>query len=97
MITLSANEIDEVFITGKVIGANYYADHNKLVFTVKNTNGKFYVEFHPFDGEVPIQYGDTVMVSGILFSTRAGKFDGAKIRARQVRVKNIEKEEGEEQ
>ena len=90
MNTIPSADINDVSITGQVISVTYYEDHNKLVFTVKNANGNFCVEFHPFSAEGGINRGDTVMVSGSLFSSRSGKNDAAKIRARLVRIMDFE-------
>ena len=90
MNTIPSADINDVSITGQVISVTYYEDHNKLVFTVKNPNGNFCVEFHPFSAEVGINRGDTVMVSGSLFSSRSGKNDAAKIRARLVRIMDFD-------
>jgi RNase P/RNase MRP subunit p29 len=90
MITLPSLNINKVSITGQVIGVTYYEDSNKLVLTVKNLDGSFCVEFHPLKAEVEITRGDQVMVTGSLFSMRSGRYDAAKIRARLVRVMDLE-------
>jgi RPA family protein len=85
MITPPSLNINKVSITGQVIGVTFYEDSSKLVFTVKNPDGSFCVEFHPLKAEVEISRGDQVMVMGSLFSMRSGRYDAAKIRARTVK------------
>ena len=81
MITPSPININELWIAGQVIGVTYYDDHDKLVFTLKNTDGKFCVELCPVKTIASVVRGDKVMVRGSLFSQRSGRHDTAKIRA----------------
>jgi hypothetical protein len=81
MITIPATNINEICITGQVIGVTYYDDHDKLVFTLKNTEGRFCVELCPSNSATRISRGDKVIVHGSLFSLRSGSSDAAKIRA----------------
>jgi hypothetical protein len=86
MKTLSSNNLNELWITGQVIGARYYDDHDKLVFTLKNTDGRFYIELCPAQAVPIVSQGDQVMVHGSLFSQWSGKGDTAKIRASLIQT-----------
>ena len=85
MITPLSPNINKVSITGQVIGLTYYEDHKKLVFTMKNPDGSFCVEFQTLKTKVEIARGDQVMVTGTLFSIRSGRYDAAKIRAQTIK------------
>lgn len=95
MITMPAADLNEVSITGQVLGATFYEDNHKLVFTVKNPDGNFCVEFHPLGTEVGVRRGDKVMVTGSLFSLRSGEHHTTKIRARLVRVMDFDAVNGD--
>jgi hypothetical protein len=88
MITIPATDINELWITGQIIGVTYYKDHNKLVFTLRNLEGKFCVEYCPPNSNKAVSRGDSVVVRGSLFSLRNGKYDIAKIRARLIHTLN---------
>jgi hypothetical protein len=91
MKTLSSNNFNELWITGQVIGVRYYDDHDKLVFTLRNTDGRFCVELCPAKAVSNVSHGDQVMVRGSLFSQWSGKQDTAKIRASLIQtLKNVE-------
>jgi hypothetical protein len=81
MINNSPTKINEICITGQVIGVTYYNDHDKLVFTLKTAEGRFCVELCPSNPTTRISRGDQVIVHGSLFSLRSGSSDAAKIRA----------------
>jgi hypothetical protein len=86
MITIPAIDINEISIIGQVVSLSYDQDHNKLVFTLENSDGKFCVEFHPCRTEVGITQGDKVMVTGSLFSLRSERYRFIRIEARLVRI-----------
>ena len=86
MITIPATDINEISIIGKVVSLSYDQDHNKLAFTLENSDGKFCVEFHPCRTEVGITQGDSVMVTGSLFSLRSERYRLIRIQARLVRI-----------
>ena len=86
MIILSPTHINELWITGQVISVRYYDDHDKLVLTLKNTDGRFCIELCPAKAGSNVSHGDQVMVRGSLFSQWSGKQDTAKIRASLIQT-----------
>lgn len=88
MVDLSPDNLNELWISGQVIAVTFYEDHNKLVFTLKNQAGKFYVEICPVTTLSAVTRGDHVMVHGSLFSLRSGHYDTAKIRANLIQPLN---------
>jgi len=84
MNTIPATNINKISITGQVVNPSYDQDHNKLVFTLENLDGKFYVEFHPSKAEVGMTQGIRVMVTGSIFSLRSDRYRLIRIRARSV-------------
>jgi RPA family protein len=85
MITPLLPNINKISITGQVVGLTYNEDRKKLVFTMKNPDGSFCVEFQALKTKVGIARGDQVMVTGTLFSIRSGRYDAAKIRAQMIK------------
>jgi len=94
MITIPATNINEISIIGQVVSLSYDQDHNKLVFTLENSDGKFCVEFHPCRTEAGITQGTRVMVTGSLFSLRSERYRFIRILARLVRILDDECNEG---
>jgi RPA family protein len=91
MITPLLPNINKISITGQVTGLTYNDDRKRMVFTIKNPDGSFCVEFHTLKTKMEITRGDQVMVTGTLFSIRSGRYDAAKIRAQTV--KNLDSQE----
>jgi len=85
MITPLSPNINKISITGQVVGLSYYEDQKKLVFTMKNPDGSFCVEYQKIKTKVEISRGDQVMVTGTLFSIRSGRYDAVKIRAQAIK------------
>jgi hypothetical protein len=84
-------DLNELWIIGQIISLRYYDDHDKLVFTLGNTDGRFCVELCSPKTTSKVSRGDQVMVRGSLFSQWSGKQDTAKIRASLVQtLKNVE-------
>ena len=86
MITPLSPNINKISITGQVTGLTYNGDRKKLVFTIKNPDGSFYVEFQALKTKVGFTRGDQVMVTGTLFSIRSGRYDAVKIRAQAIKI-----------
>ena len=84
MNTLSPNNLNELWISGQIVCLRHYEDHNKLVFTLRNTAGRFCIEVCPANTVANLFRGDQVMVRGALFSQWSGKQDTTKIRASLV-------------
>lgn len=84
MNTIPATNINKISITGQVVNPSYDQDHNKLVFTLENSYGKFYVEFHPAKTEVGMTQGTRVMVTGSIFSLRSERYRLIRIQAKAV-------------
>jgi RNase P/RNase MRP subunit p29 len=86
MNTIPATNINKISITGQVVGPSYDQDHNKLIFNLENSDGKFYVEFHSSKAEVGMTQGARVMVTGSIFSLRSDRYRLIRIRARSVHI-----------
>ena len=86
MITPLSHNINKISITGQVTGLTYNEDRKKMVFTIKNPDGSFCVEFQALKTKVDIARGDQVMVTGTLFSIRSVRYDAVKIRAQTIRI-----------
>ena len=86
MITPLLPSINKISITGQVVGLSYYENQKKLVFTIKNPDGSFCVEFQALKTKVGFARGDQVMVTGTLFSIRSGRYDAVKIRAQAIKI-----------
>lgn len=89
MFLLTSHAMNMLWLTGQVVNLRYYDDHDKLVFTLKNTEGRFCIEVCPAKATGNIAHGDQVMVYGALFSQWSGKQDTAKIRASLVQSINL--------
>jgi exonuclease VII large subunit len=85
MITPLLPHINKISITGQVTGLTYNEDHKKLVFTMRNPDGCFIVEFQALKTKVDITRGDQVIVTGTLYSIRSGRYDAVKIRAQMIK------------
>ncbi len=90
MITPHLPNINKISIAGQVTGLTYNEDRKKLVFTIKNADGSFCVEFPALKTKVDIARGDQVMVTGTLFSIRSGRYDAIKIHAQTIKNLNTQ-------
>jgi hypothetical protein len=86
MFTLSSNYLNELWIIGQVVSLRYYDDHEKLVFTLKNKDGRFCIELCPARAVNNVSHGDQVIVRGSVFSQWTGNKDSMKIRARIIQT-----------
>jgi RNase P/RNase MRP subunit p29 len=85
MNTIPATHINEISIAGRVAEPSYDQIHNKLAFTLENSNGRFSVEFQPCTTEIGLPQGTRVMVNGSIYSLRSERYR-LKIRARSIRT-----------
>ena len=84
MNTIPAININEISMIGQVANPSYDQIHNKLAFTLENTDGNFNVEFHPCKSEIGITQGTRVIVIGSIYSLRSERYRLIRIRARLV-------------
>lgn len=77
--------LNAITLSGKVIAMQRYQDRDdKLILTISNTEGCYYIEFLPASSAPDIEKGDQVLIHGSLFSRRRDGKDAIRISAKSI-------------